>query len=303
MSKKKDEKNDAETPDNAEYEEGDDDGKGLAVVGGDADEGEYKNKDIREKVLRLLAEAESRTWDLSVILEDVYARDLYREWSFDSFREYVEKELNINTRWSQILVQLQEWFKKLPLNIQQWVLEIGSTKARMLMSIVTVENAAEWRNKIAGKSVAEIKKMLQAAKGEGGGGEGGEGGDDGDGADDKPKTMNFKLFSEQYQNVTRALEKGKEIANSEKTGNVLDLICTEFLATNAGIDSVQDMLRKMEKTLGVRLVAYVEEDDSVAYGADLIRDLEKKDRSGGEPDEDPKEEEKETEEESEEIEA
>jgi len=252
---------------------------GLAVVGADADEGNYENKEIRKKILELLAQSENMTWDLSVVLQGVYAEDLYRGWGFDSFREYIEKELNMHMRWAQILVQLQEWFAKMPPNIQKWIRENGWTKARMLMGKMTVENAAEWRNKIAGKSVAEIKELMKAEReAAGGGGEGG-----GDGGEDTATSKNFKLFGPQRENVDRALEKAGEMSGSDKDGHNLDLICTDFLATNAGVDSVQDVLRKMEKTLGVRLVAYVEEDDSVVYGADLIRDLESKDAAEGDP--------------------
>jgi|GEM_PF-3550710 len=255
------------------------DGLDLAVVGeGENEESKYGNKEIRDKILRLLAETEDKNWDLAVVLETAYDEDMYRDWGFDSFREYVEKELQIHIRKAQFLVQLQEWFKKMPANIQQWMRGLGWTKARMLMHIVTVENASEWRNKVAGKSVVEIDKMLKDAKGEGGGGGDGEGDE---GGEEKPKPMNFKLFPEQHKNVSRALEKAGEISGSEKPGNNLDLICTEYLGTNAGIESIQDVFRKMEKNLGVRLIAYVEEDDSVAYGAGLIEELESRDKGDG----------------------
>ena len=104
--------------------------------------------------------------------------------------------------------------------------------------------------------------------------------EDGDGDDvDKPSSLSFKLFPLQKKNVDTALEKAQEISGSDKSGNLLDLICTDYLATNAGVDSVQDMLRKQEKNLGVRLVAYDEEHKSVIYGSDLIRELEEEDAS------------------------
>jgi len=248
----------------------------LAVVGDAADSGEYENKEIREKILDLLAKSEDLNWDLAVVLETAYAGDMYRQWGFDSFRSYVEEELNIKIRKAQYLVQITEWFKKMPGNIQAWVRELGWTKARMLMHVVTVENAAEWRNKVAGKSVAEIEKMLKEAKGsggEGGGGGDGEGGSDGEGAE-KPKKKSFSLFDPQYENVERALEKASEMSGSDKEGNNLDLICTEFLATNAGVDTPQDLFRKIEKITGLSIVAYNLEKDSVAYGSELIEQLE-----------------------------
>lgn len=259
---------------NAEYENADGEpgpeGPALATVGADPEEGEYENKEIRQKILAILAETEDSTWALAVILETAYDQDMYLTWGFTSFKDYVANELGMHIRRAQYLVQLQEWFKKMPANIQKWVRGLGWTKARMLMHAVTVENAAEWKNKVAGKSVTEIDEMLKAAKaGEVGGG-GGEGGED---QGEKPLNKNFKLFPLQLENIDRALEKAGEISGSEKPGNNIDLICTEYLATNAGVDSIQDLLRKMEKMLGVRLVAYVPEDKSVAYGSDLIAQL------------------------------
>lgn len=247
----------------------------LSVVGEvSGEEVECKYKDIRDKILALLLETENKTWDLAVVLETAYEADMYREWNYDSFREYVEKELNIQIRKAQYLVQLQEWFKKMPANIQQWMRGIGWTKARMLMHAVTAENAAEWKNKVAGKTVAEIGAMLKDAKDVTSGADGGE--DGGGSKEDKPASKNFKLFPEQLKNVDMALEKAMEMSGSDKPGNLLDMICIEFLSTNAGIDSVQSYLRFMEKNLGVCIVAYLLEENKIVYGEDFIRALEAK---------------------------
>jgi len=248
----------------------------LAVVDGGKVDGECEYKDVRQQILDILAETENKTWDLAVILETAYAGDMYRSWGFSSFRDYIEQELQIQMRKAQYLVQIQEWFKKMPANIQTWIRELGWTKARMLLHVVTVENAAEWRNKVAGKTVAEIKAMMQEAKemGEGGGGDG-EGGDaDGE---NTLKKFSASLFMPQHENWMRALGKAEEISGSDKQGNNMDLMATDFLATNAGVDNMHDFLRKAEKQLGVRIVAYSEERDELVYGADLIQDLEAKD--------------------------
>jgi hypothetical protein len=245
----------------------------LAVVGDADDSKEYANKEIRDKILSLLSQSEDLNWDLAIVLETAYAGDMYRGWGFDSFRSYVEEELQIHIRKAQYLVQLQEWFKKMPGNIQAWVRGLGWTKARMLMHVVTAENAAEWRNRVAGKSAADIAKMLKEAKAS----ESTEG-SDGDGeANDKPKKKSFSLFDLQYENVERAIEKAAEMSGSDKEGHNLDLICTEFLGTHAGIDSPPEFLQKIEKDLGLRLVAYDEENDSIAYGSDLVEELERRD--------------------------
>jgi len=171
----------------------------------------------------------------------------------------------MHIRKAQYLVQLQKWFATLPPNIQQWIRGLGWGKAKILMRVVTVENAAEWRKKIEGKTLHQIEEMLKEAKqvttGDGGSTE----------ADDsKPKKMSFSLFKAQYDNVETALEKAKDMAESDKPGHLLDLICTEFLATNAGNMTVEDYLGAVERIIGCKVIAYNEETDEVDYGAELV---------------------------------
>ena len=64
------------------------------------------------------------------------------------------------------------------------------------------------------------------------------------------------MFPQQDENVDRALDKAMEISGSEKPGNNLDLICTEFLANNVDINSVQEHLKAQERMLGLKIVAY-----------------------------------------------
>jgi hypothetical protein len=69
------------------------------------------------------------------------------------------------------------------------------------------------------------------------------------------------------------LTKAKALANTEKDGHALDLICSDFLATNASDDDFFGVLRRLEKTSGLRLVAYDKAADAVVFGADLLDEL------------------------------
>ncbi len=237
-------------------------------VDSDAD---YEYKDLRRKVMSLREKTDESYWDLAVALEDVYERNCYRAWGFDSWKDYVENEIDIHIRKAQYLVQIQKWFNEMTPAIQNWIRSMGWTKSRMLMHVVTPENAREWRARVDGKTVAEIDRMLKESKAAGEG-EGGASPSDGD--DEKPKNLNFKLFPGQMDNWKRAAEVAMGPAESDKPGNLLDLICTEYISSNMTIKSVGDLLGKYEKTLGLRLVAYDEAQNAVVYGEELIQELE-----------------------------
>ncbi len=236
-------------------------------------EAEYEFKDLRRRVMSLREKTDESYWDLAVALEDVYERNCYRAWGFSSWKDYVENEIDIHIRKAQFLVQIQKWFNEMTPSVQTWIRSVGWTKARMLIHVITPENAREWRARVDGKTVAEIEKMLKESKAAGEGeSKGPEAGDE-----DKPKTLNFKLFPGQMDNWKRAAEVAMGPAESDKPGNLLDLICTEYITSNMTIRSLPDLLGKYEKTLGVRLVAYNEEEGQVVYGEDLIRELEEAD--------------------------
>lgn len=250
----------------------------LAIVGEgageSAGEGEAKVYDYAEErriILALRDKTDNDIWDLAVALADAYQADKYRAWGYDSFREYVEKELDWHIRKAQIMVQLQEWFKGIPPNIQTWIKSLGWGKAKILMRVVTTENAAEWRNRIEGKTLAEIEEMLKEGRQQGEGGSGGSG----EVSASVTKKMTFALYPDQHRNVEMALDKAKEMAESDKTGHCLDLICTEFLSTHAGVKNVKDYLSSVEKAIGFRLIAYDKASDSVIYGDETLDELDK----------------------------
>lgn len=245
---------------NADGGGADTEGDGLATVGA-KDTGQHA--EIREKVRALRSQAEETYWELSTVMHEVYQNSLYQAWGFDKWHDYVEQELDFTPRKAQYLIGIQDWFGKMPPNVQKWVRELGWSKAKELVGVVTAQNAAEWKKKIEGKSVREIIDMVKGSKVKGEG----DGGEPGEGAEETSKKMSFTLFPAQFENVERAVEKAKKMADSEKPGHAIDLICTDFLATNGAIDSVKDYLAKVEKQTGVGIVGYDLKNDVLVYGA------------------------------------
>jgi len=231
--------------------------------------------ELRQKVKTLRAQVEDGYWELSQALHEVYETSAYVAWGYDSWKDYVQSdELDFQLRKAQYLISIATWFGKLNKGVQKWVAALGWSRAKELVGKVTNENAAEWKKKVAGKTVLQIQEML---KGEDGGG--GEGGGDGDGgtgegsADDKPSKWAFSLFQGQREAVEGAIELAKKASQSDKEGNNLTLICTEYMANNAAIDSADEYLGRVEKVLGVKLIAYQDSTESVVYGEKLLDQL------------------------------
>ena len=257
---------------------------GLAVVGDEnsgAEEAQENvtvaHDDVRRQVLSLRDKTDEDYWSLSVVLREVHDNDYYREWGFDSWKEYVEQEVDIHIRKAQYLVKLQSWFDGMTPAIQKWIRALGWTKARMLMHVVTQENAQDWKNRVADKTVSEIKEMLEGDKdSEGEDGAVSESGSS-ETPDDKSHKFKATLMGTQWETVQSALEKAKEAGETDKDGQALSLICVDYLATNTNILTRTDMMEQYEKIWGVKLIA-VElstedgEEDLIVFGGDYLED-------------------------------
>lgn len=258
-----------------------DEGK-LSVVDGGAP-AQAGFEELRKEILDLKNKVEEDYWELSVKLHQVYRDSLFMAWGFQAWKDYVEKELDFKIRKAQYLVGIQEWFGAMAPKVQEWIRELGWTKARMLISVVTNDNAEEWKKRLKGKTAVEVLEELQ--RGRGGDGSEDDEGEDGEGGDgegkvkkqkEKPKKKSFSLFPAQEENVDAALEHAKKAAETDKDGHALDLICTDYLATNVGITSLNDYLSKVEKHVGVQLVAWDRGKSAVVYGGELLDELDGK---------------------------
>lgn len=253
--------------------------KGLAVVeneDGEQEEGstEEDHAEIRQEILRLRTKMENDYWELGIALDAAYRDDLYRSWGFESWKQYVEEEVDIGLRRAQYLVKLQGWFEQMTPAIQEWMRGLGWTKARKLMHVVTQENAMEWKARVANKTVAQIEAIVDANKntGEGGGGGGSEPGD-GNG-EEKPVKVSMSLFPRQKELYDMALEKAGSIAQSEKPGHIITSIIQEWLATNTTLITIDDYLKNAERYTGMKLIALVYNEEKgkhdVAWGEENI---------------------------------
>jgi hypothetical protein len=223
--------------------------------------------------LDLRDRSDDDTWALADTLIQVFKNAYYKAWGFSNWTDYVKEELDFSLRKAQFLIRTQEWLYGLPKNVQSWVRKLGWRKARMLVGVVTVENAAEWKARIGTDcSTARLDEMLHQDALEAAADPDGKGAD---ATSARQPPLKFKVNPAQRQNIENALERAAKVADCESTedrkGYLLDLIATEYLALNSGIRTVQEYLAKIESSLGFRLIAIEERDNgTVVYGADTL---------------------------------
>ena len=112
--------------------------------------------DIREAVKDARRKTEESYWDFSVLLHGVYENSYYVGWGYKSWTEYIELELDMQKRKAQYLVSIQEWFRRMSPSVQEWVVQLGWTKAKELVGVVTNDNADHWKSLLEGKSYREM---------------------------------------------------------------------------------------------------------------------------------------------------
>ena len=216
--------------------------------------------DIRRAVQDARTKIEESYWEFSIILHDVYINAYYTEWGFTSFVDYIELEVGMNKRKAQYLVSIQDWFGKMKPELQSFVKQLGWTKAKELVGKVNNENASEMMPRLEGKSYRELMNTLNEANSKSTDQE-----DNEDLAEEKPTKKNFALYDDQLNNVNKALEIARDIAQTDSDNHALDMICLEFVSTHEQ-NSVEEYLQGVERLLGLKIIAYDQSKDAITFG-------------------------------------
>mgnify|MGYP001214520271 CR=1 FL=1 len=223
-------------------------------------------KALREQLKMEVRDIERSHWKLGESLHSVRQEALYRLWGYATFQEYVIRDLEMCDRTAHYLVNLAEFWKKLKPEHQAWVKELGWTKAKELTDYVNNGNAAVWRDRLKGKSVKEIQAIVRENRA-GALKEAAEIDEAKDDVDvEKAVQVRFPLYPEQERTVTQAIEHAKEIAQSDKKGHCLEMICLDYLASHSGVTDTQAYLRVVENYTGVRLIGVCLDEASEHYG-------------------------------------
>jgi hypothetical protein len=214
-------------------------------------------------------------------------------WGYTGFADWAEKELGLHRRKAERLQRI--WWElevrlggKISSGVKRRVVDLGWTKVREIVRVLSEANAEQWVEMAENLTHPELcdairQALIDQEKKEQAAAVGSEDEDDESGVYPNPpddisrfKWKQFHLTPEQRENVNMALGRAKELANSTKDGHCLDLICTDFLATNdfRKADDPETRLRflaKYERLMGRRIVVIDPETWVIEYGIDALQ--------------------------------
>lgn len=236
---------------------------------------------------------------------------VYTLWGHSSFGEYAEKELGIAQRKAERLRRiwwvLEVQLGGMDTEIKSRVVALGYSKVRELIRVLTIRTAKEWVDlaettsfrqlcrhiddhlaaERVGKAVADAEVAAGGADPSDFSNEGAPEPpeDDSEPEPEEPpvprpdtsgiKQERFDLYPDQQATVEQAIYKASELSNSNFRGHNLSLICLDFLATNDFMGQDMDKrlryIAKLEKTLGLRLVAIDAEAKDIVYGVEALK--------------------------------
>jgi hypothetical protein len=205
------------------------------------------------------------------MLKGIYDNKLYDKWGYADWQTFVEDKLGFSKRKAQYLMAIWHYFA-VEINDEETIRKIsqlGWSKAKELLGVVTSKNVDDWVKKAATSTVHELnQKITDAVMGS-------------KTYEKSGKLVNFKLFAEQLQNVEDAINLAKGISGSDIRSNNLSLICLEYLSNNGGLDAkdpvkkaeiVNNSLKNIGITLGVKIVGIDALSGEVIYGKEYVAD-------------------------------
>jgi len=212
---------------------------------------------IRGRIQELKTQIEQNFLELAKLLSQVRKERLWKNWGFDSFTEYVEKEVGFSLRKAEYLCRVWE---KLACRLQEperkKLQVVGWTKAKEIAKSDEVEKWLEAAPKL---SVKELKEKVREGKTE---------------ETPKFKQINFKLTEEQYDTVQKALDIASKISDQGKEtspSRLLEMICITFLTDfqHGSEDGLLKFFRTIELQRELKLIA-VNKENQVIYGEEYL---------------------------------
>ena len=255
------------------------DGSDIDEPTSDAPSATLEGEAIRLKIHELSSTISVAYWELSELVAMVSNKKLYKTWGFGTFEEWAKNECDVGRRKAFYFVKIQNYFndhlkKQLqgsPELYEQAVAvakEIGWSKALKLASenVITKENIGDVLEAAQTLSVDELETKCRAVFKD-------------LSAKDKDSSIesntmkmvrkSFQLTTYDENVVSLAISKAKEsLKEGASDSTALAWICGEYTAT--GSMDITDALSKMERLLGITIVAVMENENRIIHGADAI---------------------------------
>lgn len=240
-----------------------------------------EKESLRKTATEYKEKIEGAYFEFADVVYKVYETASYLDWEgpvrnkdtgkvevrkYGTFEEYVDNELGISLRKAHYFVSMVRWFRidVGDESIIERVKQLGWSKAKELVSVVTTENADEWLKKAQEMTVAQLSEACKASLR--------SGNTSGDGEQIQVARKTFKFVNDQVEVVTAALEHAATIANSESAGHLLTLICQDYLSSSVRPKdgkTREAYLKRMEMLLNGRIVFVDMQSQAIEYGEDV----------------------------------
>lgn len=207
---------------------------------------------------------------------------VYRNWGFQDFDEYCERELGFRARKGYYLMGAYRQIDrgKLP---KDTIKRLGWSKAALLAplaesGVIDENNGEKWVEKVADKSSTEVRAMVKHARDKSSGNaRGGSSSSSSSrattGSTSPEELYHFKvsLFKDQHENLQTALAKAKTITGSDKMPWLVDCIAMAFNSEcySEHTDALDETLKRVERVFGVKLIAIKDENQRIVFGERL----------------------------------
>lgn len=252
---------------------------------------------VRARLLALSSESNKSFIEIGAWLWRVWEQQLWQQWTkgaggkFESFKDFVDTELKFSSRKGEMLVRIWACFvvdhtkAKHPQEFERgeynqdlmtYVQEYGVTKLYLASGYMTWDNREEWCDRLDTMSARDLEKHIKVLK------TGAPAQAEGDTT--KPnlethdtKGMNFALYPAQYETVSLALKAAEKIGNTNKKGELINLICGSYLAGATGElgTGIAEAIGQLERAFGVSIMAVRFGDGApeVVHGANVLKRL------------------------------
>jgi len=228
---------------------------------------EVRQETVREIITKTSSVQGMANFILAESIYEVYSKEYWKDWVssdgevYKSFEDYAQDEAGLERRKAYYFKQLYEKYCiELDLGVDsEYLKHLEWSKASALVTVINLGNYQELLNKIKGMSLTEIKNMVREMKIKDLEPEEGE---------EKPTItpekredfvkMKFNMSDSQAETVEMALEIAENLSGSNKEGNLLSLICSDFAACSPvtpsmARDKLAAMLQNIEENFHVKL--------------------------------------------------
>lgn len=202
--------------------------------------------EVREKIPELFDASERGYVELSQLLAETYHKEYFKEWGFENWADYVEKEAKIEYRKSKYFIEIGDAIKSLELPKSQ-IEKIGWTKWKDIALVITKKNAKSLLEKAAKMTAKEVADSVRVMRKTGG-----------KTMEKGPVTvkLNVTMGESEHRIVIQAIDEAKKICNSDNMALALEMICQDWLSDKGvkpEITPLEDHIEYLEKVYGVKM--------------------------------------------------